>query len=366
MHDNLGGAPERATHDNDAGETSIEPTVMGGYRASELALLSQLGTAVCLVPPPVEQSIVPPTIPPVLADDISGSFSASTKQAYRSDWTCWSRWCAENGKPTMPAIGADVAAYLHALADDGKLLSTLKRRLATIATAHLVAGAEFDRRGREISFAMKALARQLGSAARHARDELMTDDVVSMLPKGDDLLAARDRALILLGFAGGFRRSELVALDVADIDFKKRDGISITIRRSKTDQEGRGQIVGILYGKKPATCPVRALKAWLAAAAIGEGPIFRPVRGSHVSTERLRDQAVWRAVKRLAAAIGVDAGKLGAHSLRVGHVTQALENGADPVRAKEQLRHRKLDTTLGYNRGGAVLQRDNTSGKLGL
>jgi integrase len=116
-------------------------------------------------------------------------------------------------------------------------------------------------------------------------------------------------------FASGVRRSELVALDVADLEWR-RDGVVLWIRRSKTDQEGKGQAVGVVYGRRERTCPVRALKAWLQAAAITDGPIFRPVRGTKVLPRRLTDEVVYTPVKRAGSAAGLDAKRLGAHSLR--------------------------------------------------
>ena len=215
-----------------------------------------------------------------------------------------------------------------------------------------------------IAFALRRLARERGTA-KVGRAEVMTADLEVMLAAlPSSLQGTRDRCILLLAFASGVRRSELVALDVADLEWR-RDGVVLWIRRSKTDQEGKGQAAGVVYGRRERTCPVRALKAWLQAAAIADGPVFRPVRGAKVLPRRLTDEVVYTLVKRVGAAAGLDATRLGAHSLRVGHVTQALANGADPVKAKEQLRHRRIDTTLGYNRarsfGGG-----NTSGKLGL
>src|SRR4051794_7354160 len=194
MNDSLGAEAHFSKHDNDSSALSSEGTVSGCSRASAGELVAVLEPAARLAFRSVDAPLPAPATGEVLADDISGSFSASTKRAYRSDWACWSRWCTATGRAEMPAIAADVAAYLHALAADGKMFATLRRRLATLATAHQVAGETFDREAREIRFAMKALVRRLGSAPKNARAELMTSDVVAMLPKGDRLLAVRDRA----------------------------------------------------------------------------------------------------------------------------------------------------------------------------
>jgi integrase len=292
----------------------------------------------------------------------------NTKRAYDIDWRTWRRWCEANNRCPMPAAPGDVADFIRARAYvDGAALSSIKRFLAALSTASRIAKHPFDRRHDSIHFLLRRLARERGTAPANARAEISTDELLAMLPKGDGPQAIRDRALLLVGFAGGFRRSELAAMDVLDIEWK-RDGIVVRIPRSKTDQTGKGQHVGILYGRREKTCPVRALKAWLAARGplAAFGAVFLTIVGSRIEARRIEDRVVYRAVKRYAKAAGMDATKLGAHSLRVGHVTTALANGADPVKAKEQLRHRKLDTTLGYNRAGAALLRENTSGKLGL
>jgi site-specific recombinase XerD len=297
-----------------------------------------------------------------LKADIDGAYALNTRRAYRADWADWCAWCQRNGKRPLPAEPRALRDYLVDLAA-GRKVSTLKRRLAAIGRAHKLAGHQLDRLEPAIYHAMRRLAREKGAAPR-GRAELMTGDILAMLkvaPKS--LRGTRDRAILLLTFAGGLRRSEVVDLDVNDVDWR-RDGIAVQIRRSKTDQEGLGQVVLVEYGKREATCPVRALKRWLQESQICDGPIFRPVEAERPTARRLNDKMVWHLVKRYAARAGLDPTRLGAHSLRVGHVTQALANGADAIKAKDQLRHRRLETTLGYNRGRSF--KDNTSGKLGL
>jgi site-specific recombinase XerD len=296
-------------------------------------------------------------------EDIAGAFARNTRAAYSADWRQWKAFAASAGRAAMPADPELVRDFLVTEAEAGRKFSVLRRRLAAVATLHRLKGAPFERNAPVIAFAMRRLARELGTAVI-GRAELMTADVESMLRKvPSSLQGLRDRAILLLTFAAGVRRSELVALDVADIEWR-RDGITLRIRRSKTDQEGAGQAVDVEYGRRERTCAVRAVKCWLEAAAIAEGPVFRPVRGVRVLPRRLSDEVVYVAVKRYGAAAGLDPARLGAHSLRVGHVTQALANGANPVEAKEQLRHRRLDTTLAYNRRRPF--KGGTSGKLGL
>jgi site-specific recombinase XerD len=297
------------------------------------------------------------------AEDVAGAFARNTRAAYRADWRRWEAFAAGAGRAAMPAEPELVRDFLVAEAGAGRKFSVLRRRLAAIATLHRLKEAPFERDAPVIAFAMRRLARELGTATV-GRAELMTADVVAMLRAVPaSLQGVRDRAILLLTFAAGMRRSELVALDLPDIEWR-RDGIVLRIGRSKTDQEGAGQTVDVEYGRRERTCAVRALKQWLEAAKIADGPIFRPVRGNAVLPRRLSDEIVYFTVKRYAVAAGLDPARLGAHSLRVGHVTQALANGADAVQAKEQLRHRSLDTTLGYNRRRPF--KGGTSGKLGL
>jgi site-specific recombinase XerD len=137
------------------------------------------------------------------------------------------------------------------------------------------------------------------------------------------LIGVRDRALLLVGFAGAFRRSEVVSLDVADVTFSS-DGLIVQLRRSKTDQEGEGRKVGLPFGSNPLTCPVRSLRTWLDAAAVVSGPIFRAVdRHANVADTRLTDQSVALVVKRCAKAAGLDPEKYAGHSLRSGLATAA-------------------------------------------
>jgi integrase len=154
---------------------------------------------------------------------------------------------------------------------------------------------------------------------------------------------------LLLTLAGAFRRSELVALDVADLE-ETDDGYRVTIRRSKTDQEGQGAVIAIPRGS-PATCPVKAVKAWLAASGIESGPIFRPVRkGGKVRPERLASKSVCDLAKVYARRLGMDAATIGAHSLRSGFLTSAARRGASIFKMKDVSRHKSMDVLSAYVR----------------
>jgi integrase len=175
----------------------------------------------------------------------------------------------------------------------------------------------------------------------------------------------RDRALLLLGFAGAFRRSELVGLDVTDLELSS-GGLVVTLRRAKTDQEGRSRRVGIPYGSSERTCPVRSLQAWLDSARISDGPVFRSLdKFQRVQNRRLSDKAVARIVKRRAAAVGLDPARYAGHSLRAGLATSAAAGGASERVIMAQAGHRSADMVRRYIRGGN-LWRENAASLAGL
>ena len=172
--------------------------------------------------------------------------------------------------------------------------------------------------------------------------------MIEALPEG--LKGVRDRALLLVGFAGAFRRSELVSLDVDDLDFTE-EGLVVTLRRSKTDQEGEGRRVGVPFGSNPTTCPVRSMKAWLEASAITDGPVFRSVnRHGQLQAQRLTSQSVALVVKRYAEVCGLDRHAFAGHSLRAGFATVAARNGANERSIMNQTGHKSLTIVRRYIR----------------
>jgi integrase len=194
----------------------------------------------------------------------------------------------------------------------------------------------------------------------------LTTDIRAMVAATEtSIIGVRDRALILLGFAGAFRRSKLVALDVEDCAFGK-DGLTIALRRSKVDQEGTGRKIGIRYGSNPETCPVRNLQEWLEQAGITGGPLFRSInRHGKLQEKRLGDIDVARVVKKLAQRTGLDAAEYAGHSLRAGHATSAAIAGASERSIMNQTGHRSVQMVRRYIRE-ASLFRENSAGKLGL
>ncbi|MHB9133541.1 MAG: site-specific integrase [Armatimonadota bacterium] len=294
----------------------------------------------------------------------AGSKAASTKRAYRSDWEDFTRWCIECGFVALPAAPATIAAYLTTQADAGKKASTLGRRLAAIAFAHKAAGHDSPTNSLLVEATGAGIRRQIGTA-QVGKAPAVTEDIRAMLAalpatrKG-----VRDRALLLVGFAGAFRRSELVALNVEDIEFKTA-GLVITVRRSKTDQEGEGTRKGIPYGKCEETCPVRALQAWLEATKITTGAIFVGIDRHRRILDRLSDRGVARAVKEAAAAAGLDPTRYSGHSLRAGLATAAAAAGVSERVIMAQTGHKSEHMVRKYIREGSLF-RENAAGSVGL
>ena len=260
----------------------------------------------------------------------------NTKKAYRVDWDDFVLWCGIHGRQPMPATPETLVEYLESLADAGAKVATIKRRLSSISVAHQVRGYEHynPARSAPVITSMQGIRRTLGTAQTQKAPILTADlgRLVDACATLTPLAAARDRALLLLGCAGGFRRSELVALDVADVA-ETTEGIEITVRHSKTDQEGAGAMVAIPYGSHVRTCPVRALRAWLDQAGITEGPLWREVdRHGNLGDTRLTGDSVARIIKRASQLAGLDPARFSGHSLRSGMATSAAAGGA-PERA---------------------------------
>ncbi|WP_158810442.1 site-specific integrase [Beijerinckia sp. L45] len=285
--------------------------------------------------------------------------SAATRKAYEADLRDFSAWCSSVGAGFVPASHDTVAAYLAALADAGKSTSTVMRRVAAIAYAHRRLNLVDPTQTERVKQVVRGIKRTIGTAPKQKAPATakFLRAMVKAIP--DTMLGKRDRALLMIGFAGAFRRSELVALDVADIE-RQPEGILVHIRKSKTDQEGAGQIVAIPRGVKLR--PVSALDDWLSAAGITSGPIFRSVnKGGRVQAARLTDKSVADVVKHRAAAAKLDPSLFAGHSLRAGFVTSALEDGADTLAVMSQTRHRSVETLRKYDRRAKAF--NNHAGK---
>jgi integrase len=270
------------------------------------------------------------------ARELAGASRApNTLRAYRSDWRHFTRWCSDHVLAALPARPETVALYLAGMAAGGARAVSIQRRLSSISQAHQAAGhlpsPTQDFLVRQV---MRGIRRTLSVAPTRHKAPLGAAELrrlVQATPEGT-LAGRRDRALLLVGHLGAFRRSELVALDLEDVE-ETGAGLGILVRRSKTDQEGEGLRKGIPRRSDPATCPVAALDRWLDGAGIESGPVFRAVnRHDQVGPGRLSDRAVALVVKRACGRAGLDPARYAGHSLRAGFATAAAEGGA-PERA---------------------------------
>ncbi|CAM3175155.1 tyrosine-type recombinase/integrase [Methylobacterium mesophilicum] len=281
----------------------------------------------------------------------------------------------------MPASLAAILAYLIDHATTLKVV-TLQRRLAAIREQHAAAGFALDSSSAAFRDTWRGIKRAHGQPAVKKRP-LMTVDLrraVAILP--DTLAGKRDRALILVGFAAALRRSELAELEVARKDGaawieERPDGLVVHLARSKTDQQAEGVEIGVPYGSNIETCPVRSYRAWIQAACLKEGPVFRPIdRHGRLGTDAVTDRAVARIVQRSVEAAALAAGhsleeasRLAAgyagHPLRSGLATSAAANDAPGHAIQRQLRHKRFDTTSGYIRSGQLFKQ-NPAGMAGL
>jgi integrase len=317
---------------------------------------------------------------PAAAAYARAAFAPNTRRAYRADLLHFDAWCRAAGRTPMPVEPTTVADYLAALAGTHRP-STLRRRLAAISRASALAGGDV-RPLREVArTVMAGIAAVHGAPPRQAA-ALGTAEIRRLVASCDaSLQGLRDRALLLVCYAGALRRSELVAIRTDDLR-STAEGIEVTIPRSKGDRAGTGQRVGIPRGARADTCPVRALARWLEAApAAPGGAVFRKVRvvcgrgarrhivlRESVEADALHPDSVRFVLARRAAAAGL-VGTLqepvSPHGLRAGFVTQAYKAGASDEAIMAHTRHRDLRTMRGYVRRARLVS-DSPAKRLGL
>lgn len=289
----------------------------------------------------------------------------STKEIYARDWKGFVRWCDNLGLPHLPSSPDVVACYFTSLAMKEFRVPTIRRHCAAIAAAHREAGYPTPTSHPAIKELLHGMTRKIGCPAKPV-DALLSEDirrVVRAMP--ETLINARDKAIILIGFAGAFRRSEIVGLNVDDISYRD-EGMMILLRKSKTDQQGEGRWVGIPYGKSQDTCPVAALRHWLEVSGISEGAIFRGLdRHGNFVSDRLSIRSVGDIIKRAVKAAGFDPEKYSGHSLRSGHCTQASRAGVAERVIAQQTGHKSIGSLKRYIRLGRLFE-ENSADSLGL
>ena len=294
------------------------------------------------------------------------SVADNTRRGYDSDWRDFTAWCALHNAAPLPADAITVKRYFI---DRQASLSkaTLARRIAAISRIHKEAGQMSPTTDPAFRLVMSGIRRMKKGETTGAKKALMTEDLKEILEQIDDDTpkGKRDRAILLVGFAAALRRSELVALDREDIRFT-REGLVLTLRGSKTDQESKGVEIGVPRGRKPATCPVLQLETWLGELGIPKGPIFRPIRKDGKILEgRLDGGSVARLVKRYVGYAGFEAKDFSGHSLRAGLATSAAMAGRSERQIMEQTRHKSEKMVRIYIRKGSLFT-DNVVDSLGL
>jgi site-specific recombinase XerD len=296
-----------------------------------------------------DASILPAALGPDLtaAIDLAKAEKAvSTRKAYGTDFRIFGEWCEARGVPSLPAAPETVAAYLAAHAASSRA-STLGRRVAAIRYAHKLAGLALPTDAEGVKATMRGIRRTYGTA-RVRKAPAVAGKMLAMVATASDKLAGlRDRALLLIGFGGALRRSELVALDAEDVQ-ESETGLLVTIRGSKTDQERAGATIAIAKGD--IACP-------LEASGIKSGPIFRPIdKAGAVRPSRLTDRSVANIVKVYAGRAGFDASRFSGHSLRAGFLTSAAGRGASIFKMMDVSRHKSVDTLRGYVRDAELFK----------
>ena len=265
-------------------------------------------------------------------NNLKNSKARNTLRAYKSDFRDFEFFCAKHGFNTLPTEPKIISLYLTYLSKFKKV-STLRRRIVSISMIHKLKGHYLDTKHPLIIENLMGIKRTKGSIQKGKKPLLINHlkliiNVINQ-EKICEIKKARDKAIILIGFGGGFRRTELVNLDHEDLEIVP-EGIKIMIKRSKVDQFGEGMIKGLPYFTNQEYCPVINLKRWLELSKIKTGPIFRRfAKGSSITKDRLTDQTVVLLIKNYLSLAGIDNSNFSGHSLRSGFATVAAEAGAD-------------------------------------
>lgn len=285
--------------------------------------------------------------------------AANTLRSYASDWRQFERWCEVRALNPCPARVEAVATYLAALARAGRADSTVARHLAAIGWRHRQAGevppaARDDRSA--IADTLSGIRREQRARPSRKKAPIAATDLASMIAAadGEGTRSIRDRAVMALGLAAALRRSELVGLELCDVEFVS-EGLRLTIRHSKTDQEGEGQVVAVPSGR--LLRPVARLRAWLSVRGAAPGPLFWKIDPQGRAVEAaMSDRSVARVVQKYAGRAGLDPESVGGHSLRAGFLTEAARTRASIAKMQEVSRQKKVDVLLGYVRSAELFE----------
>ena len=284
--------------------------------------------------------------------NLQSSKANNTVRAYKSDFSDFGLFCAQNGFKSLPSEPKIVSLYLTHLSVKNAKMSTLKRRLVSIGVIHKLKGHYLDTKHPTIIENIMGIKRRKGSFQKGKKPILINDlkAIINVIDKQKkaEIKKFRDRSIILIGFSGGFRRNEIVSLDYDDLDFVS-EGLKINLRRSKTDQFGEGLTKALPYFDNSKYCPVVSLKNWIEISRISSGPVFRRfIKGSKLSENRLTDQTVALLIKEYLQLAGIDSKNYSGHSLRSGFATSAAESGAEERSIMAMTGHKSTEMVRRY------------------
>jgi len=284
--------------------------------------------------------------------NLQNSKANNTVRAYKSDFNDFGLFCAKNGFKSLPSEPKIVSLYLTYLSTKNIKMSTLKRRLVSIGVIHKLKGHYLDTKHPSIIENIMGIKRRKGSIQKAKKPLLISHlkQIINTIDeeKIEEIKKYRDRSIILIGFSGGFRRNEIVSLDYEDLDFVP-EGLKINLRRSKTDQFGKGFTKALPFFDSSKYCPVVSLKNWLEISKINSGPVFRRfIKGSKLSENRLTDQTVALLIKEYLNLTGINGKNYSGHSLRSGFATSAAESGVEERSIMAMTGHKSTEMVRRY------------------
>ena len=293
-------------------------------------------------------------------NNLKNSKAINTIRAYKSDFKDFGAFCARHSFKILPTAPKIVALYLTHLSSKDAKMSTLRRRLVSIGMIHKLKGHYLDTKHPIIIENLMGIKRVKGSIQKGKKPILINHlkSIINAINQQeiDEIKKFRDKSLILIGFGGGFRRTELISIDHEDLEFVP-EGVKITIKRSKTDQFGEGMVKGLPYFSNELYCPVINLKKWLELSNIKSGPIFRRfAKGSVLTKNRLTDQSVVLLIKNYLNLAGIENSNFSAHSLRSGFATVAAESGADERSIMAMTGHKTTQMVRRYIREANIFK----------
>ena len=329
--------------------------------AADMASVELAGATLASVGEPPRVGELSPV--PLFAAYMEAARSDRTRAAYASNWRLFERWCAEREERALPATTVTLGHYLVHLAQQGRKASTIRRARIAIGVVHSQCGMPRPDQDPRIRTLERGIGRVHGRHEEGATPLLVPELQRMVSALGHSVRDDRDRAMLLLGFAGAFRSSELVSLDITDVEMATEGLLRVRLRRSKEDQLGEGATAEIPPGQNPLLCPIAALKHWLAQLGC-TGPLFPAVHGSHVTPRRLKPRTVTRVVVRAANRAGLP-DEYSSHSLRSGLATSARLAGRDPRDIQAHGRWQDLRSLSRYDsRASAAAARRAIAGLL--